>query len=68
MESIKNYEKRKSENLHTLSELESAGNKIITISETDGYLVMKRGKTYTFYSLRTINKITYWTPINARSE
>lgn len=65
MESIKDNENRRNENLHSLTELEVAGNILITIRESDGYLLMKRGDTYTSYVMITRKGINYWKPTNA---
>lgn len=58
---------RRNENLHTLSELEQAGNKTISINETIGKLFMKRGQIYTWYVHRIYKEQMYWYPINAKS-
>ena len=65
METIKQREKRRDKNIHSLTELEVAGNTIIDISEKNGRLLMKRGNTYTSYEMITLNHINYWTPITA---
>lgn len=54
---------RRLQNLHTLAELESDGNKIVYISELNAILIMRRGNTFTQYTI----KDNYWTPITCRT-
>ena len=68
METAEQSETRRSKNYHTLSELESAGNRTLSINESKGSLIMRRGSTYTNYSLVEQNGINYWTPISAHTD
>lgn len=68
METTEQRDKRRSNNLHSLSELESAGNRTLSINESKGSLIMRRGSTYTNYSLVEQNGINYWTPISAHTD
>lgn len=54
-------EERRNKNLHTIAELEEAGNVLLGIKETEGILRMKRGRTVTDY----IKVDEFWKPINA---
>jgi hypothetical protein len=65
METIEQREKRRNDNLHSLSEIESAGNIIVKISEQEGILLTKIGNTYTFHIMITRSGINYWKPVNA---
>lgn len=65
METVEQRDKRRNDNLHSLTEIESAGNIIIKISEREGTLFTKRGNTYTSYTMITRAGINYWKPVNA---
>lgn len=64
METTEQRDKRRSDNYHTLSELEQAGNVIIFISELRGRLIMRHGITITHYQIAKYGNGTMcWYPI-----
>lgn len=65
METAEQRDKRKNDNLHSLTEIEVAGNIIIKISEREGTLITKRGNTYTSHTMIIRAGINYWKPVNA---
>lgn len=65
METVAQNNKRRNENIHSITELEVAGNTIVTLRERDGYLLMKREDTYTSYRAIKLANVTYWTPTNS---
>jgi len=65
MITIEQNEKRKDDNLFTLTEIEAAGNEIITIRPTKGTLLTKRGETFTNHVKVVKYGNEYWEPINA---
>ena len=67
METTTQKENRQSKNYYTLSELEAAGNRTLSINESKGFLEMRRGKTYTTYTLVEYNNKNYWYPISANT-
>lgn len=68
METIEQNEKRRNNNLHTLSEIEAAGNVIVKISEIWEYLITRRGDTYTTHTMIRMNGVNYWKPVNATTK
>lgn len=68
METTEQRDKRRSDNYHTLFELEQAGNVIVFISELKGQLIMRRGKTITHYQISEYgNGKMCWYPIAANT-
>ena len=68
METTEQRDKRRSDNYHTLFELEQAGNVIVFISELKGQLIMRRGKTITHYQIAEYgNGKMCWYPIDANT-
>jgi hypothetical protein len=67
METIDQINKRRNENLHTLTEIEVAGNTIVKIKPTDGYLLTKYGSVYTTHTRIMRNGKEYWKPTDAKT-
>lgn len=57
-------DQRDTKNLHTLAQIEAAGNRILSISATKGELLTKRGKTLTYWNEPESG---YWFPYHART-
>ena len=67
METPEQSEVRRSKNYHTLSELEKDGNKLVSIKESKSFLEMRRGKTYTTYTMVSLDDRNFWYPVSANT-